>query len=202
MSRRAAGSSERAAFHGSGATAPQCLESATWEGAADLLIVFGSLGCGGTERVVANVANSLSRDGRRICVVTTGAGQDTDFFYLDPAIRRIALSQLRPGFGLRLRTLVMAYVHKSRLIPSLVKVIMHVYGHRINRVREVAVSLGAPVILAMGLGSNVLSLRDRPETRAGLRHGPRKIVVVGPHAVERLVEPSGLDGSASPAPEP
>ena len=56
-----------------------------------LLIYIHSLDNGGAERVVANLANHWVSKGWDIIVVTV-ASASTDFYVLDPAIRRIALN--------------------------------------------------------------------------------------------------------------
>ncbi|MGI4719755.1 MAG: glycosyltransferase family 4 protein [Janthinobacterium lividum] len=55
-----------------------------------VLIYIHSLENGGAERVVANLANHWATSGWEITVVTVAA-KATDFYALDPAIRRIAL---------------------------------------------------------------------------------------------------------------
>lgn len=57
-----------------------------------LLIFIGSMGCGGAERVAANMANHWAEKGWDIVIVTLTT-QCQDFYPLHPAIRRIALDK-------------------------------------------------------------------------------------------------------------
>lgn len=56
-----------------------------------LLIFIHSLSSGGAERVTANLANYWARKGWQVTVVTL-ASRSHDFYELDPAVRRVALS--------------------------------------------------------------------------------------------------------------
>lgn len=63
-----------------------------------LLIYVHSLENGGAERVVANLANHWAATGWDITVLTVAA-RTTDFYSLDPAIRRICLDMTSGGEG-------------------------------------------------------------------------------------------------------
>lgn len=56
-----------------------------------LVIFIHSMGGGGAERVVANLANHWAAKGRQITIVTLSA-QSHDFYALHPAVARIALA--------------------------------------------------------------------------------------------------------------
>ncbi len=67
---------------------------------SDIALVIDSLKAGGTERVAATLANTWAERGRSICVITF-SDTDSDFFELDPRVRRIAIGMpLRSSGGL------------------------------------------------------------------------------------------------------
>lgn len=57
-----------------------------------LLIFIHALGCGGAERVVANMANHWAVSGLRVTVVTL-APEARDFYTLHPSVRRVVLNK-------------------------------------------------------------------------------------------------------------
>ena len=63
-----------------------------------LLIVINSLACGGAERVTVKLANRWAGMGWEVTVVTLSA-RDTDFYILDPAVKRICVGLIADSKG-------------------------------------------------------------------------------------------------------
>jgi glycosyltransferase involved in cell wall biosynthesis len=61
----------------------------------DILLVIDNLGGGGAQRVLTTLANSWSRRGLRVCILTF-AGQDRNFFPLDPTIKKFVVQYAPP----------------------------------------------------------------------------------------------------------
>ncbi|HIF10166.1 MAG TPA: glycosyltransferase family 4 protein [Sneathiellales bacterium] len=59
----------------------------------DIAFIIADLGCGGAQRVVATLASTWARRGRRVCIITL-ASPDDDFFKLDPGVTRLSLGGL------------------------------------------------------------------------------------------------------------
>lgn len=78
-----------------------------------LLIFIHSLSSGGAERVATNLANYWAEKGWKITIVTV-TGQESDFYQLHPAIRRIALSLDTDSTNL-----LLAVQHNYRRIKAL-----------------------------------------------------------------------------------
>lgn len=70
---------------------PRSLERREPARRADVVLVCPNLGDGGTQRVVTTLANTWSRSGKSVCVVTVYDGQGPDCYALDPSVRRISL---------------------------------------------------------------------------------------------------------------
>lgn len=66
-----------------------------------VLIFIYSLGCGGAERVAANLANHWAAKGWDVTLVTV-TNAENDFYPLHPSVRRIALNHELRGEGLLL----------------------------------------------------------------------------------------------------
>ncbi|HXK94269.1 MAG TPA: glycosyltransferase family 4 protein [bacterium] len=80
---------------------------------ADIALVISSLGAGGAQRVLTNLANAWARQGRRICVITLESGE-RPFYALDPAVRHLETG----GFG-ESRNLLQALLANLRRIREL-----------------------------------------------------------------------------------
>lgn len=66
---------------------------------ADITFVIGDLGSGGAQRVLTNLANTWASRNRSIEIITM-AGQDHDFFPLDPSIQRTVIGGQSNSTGL------------------------------------------------------------------------------------------------------
>ena len=66
-----------------------------------IVLVTGSLQCGGAERVLADMANYWARRGSRVTFATWSGPEVADFFQLDPRVRREWLNVPMPGTSLR-----------------------------------------------------------------------------------------------------
>ncbi len=65
---------------------------------ADITLVISDLGGGGAQRVLTLLANAWAKKGKRVCVITL-ADQSSDFFSLDPTVRRIVSGGIHQSSG-------------------------------------------------------------------------------------------------------
>lgn len=59
-----------------------------------ITLIISSLGPGGAERVISIMANYWAEHGQNVTLVTVGS-QETDFYTLDPRVRRVGLHMMR-----------------------------------------------------------------------------------------------------------
>ncbi|MFB3785614.1 MAG: glycosyltransferase family 4 protein [bacterium] len=104
---------------------------------ADIALIISTLGAGGAQRVLTNLANTWTRQGRRICVITL-AGGDRSFYALDPAVRHLVAG----GLG------------ESRNLLKAVSANLR----RIRGLRRALRESGAPLVVSFVGTTNVLTI--------------------------------------------
>ncbi len=104
---------------------------------ADIALIISTLGAGGAQRVLTNLANAWARHGRRICVITL-EGEGHSFYALDPAVRHLVAG----GFG-ETRNLLDAVTANLR---------------RIRGLRRAIRESGAPRVVSFIGTTNVLTI--------------------------------------------
>jgi glycosyltransferase involved in cell wall biosynthesis len=122
-----------------------------------LLLVTGSLECGGSERQIVDMANYWSARGLDVTVATWSGPWSADFYAISPGIRRVYLDV--PGTG-RVRGNLQRVIKLRRLLDEL----------QPDAVLSFLTRSNVPAILA-GFGRNfriVVSERVQPALETGL----------------------------------
>jgi glycosyltransferase involved in cell wall biosynthesis len=142
---------------------------------ADLILVCNSLDAGGIERVVSTLANTWSRQGRKVCVVTL---HDRRRFYaLDSAVHHVVvdragltwLAEFLKRLKSRLQELRQA---KPLLVAILGGPLYHLFSENLYQInfqlfldyeawtlRRALRRVESPVVVAFGTAINIITLR-------------------------------------------